>query len=160
MLCFIALGGNFAASLDAITQSLHLLKQTKGIFDLQSSKLYQTTPVSHIVQPSFLNAAASFKTDLEIESLFSILEGIERTLGKMPKEKNAPRLIDIDLLYYGQVNFKNKYLQVPHPRLHERLFVLAPLSDLMDTSSLMKNFKNINNEQVTLLATRLPYEKG
>ncbi len=127
---FLALGGNLGDPRRAFCQALQaveLLPQTKL---LSVSSLYRTKPVSDIPQGDFLNAACLLETGLSADTLFSFLEEIERGLGKVPKPKNAPRPIDIDLIFYGEEKLDTGRLTVPHPRWKERLFVRIPLMDL------------------------------
>src|SRR5205814_6337226 len=102
----------------------------------QVSKLYLTSPVSEIPQPHYTNAACVFQTSLSAHQLFPALQTIEQKHGKTPKAKNAPRVIDIDLLFFGHESYQEEHLQIPHPRWRERLFVLVPLVDLTDHISL------------------------
>lgn len=126
----LALGGNLGdprrAFCEAL-QAIELLPKTKVI---SVSSLYRTKPISDISQNDFLNAACLLHTALSADTLFSFLEEIEKNLGKVPKPKNAPRPIDIDLIFYGEEVFDTGKLIVPHPRWKERLFVRVPLMDL------------------------------
>lgn len=134
--CFIGLGGNFPATLEAMRKSIAALTNTPGIQKVRTSRLYQTAPVSDIAQPPFLNAACRFECELSLEELWKNLQAIEIGAGKHPKPKNAPRLIDIDLLFYGDRTLSSPDLTLPHPHWHERLFVIAPLADLVDLAKL------------------------
>jgi len=162
--CFIGLGGNFENTLEIMEQALLLLSQTEGIFDLIPSRLFRTSPVSDLPQPPFLNAVAKFDCSLPLLTLFNKLETLEIFLGKKKKEKNAPRLIDIDLLFYGQETFCNEKIIVPHPFWKRRLFVLAPLADLVDVipfdplinvQEILREFSNVNQERVSPLSHKL-----
>lgn len=155
--CFIGLGGNFTNSLETIKKALHLLANKAGIYRVVCSRIFETTPVSNISQPLFFNACARFETTFSLLDLFNYLEEIEILLGKQKKEKNAPRLIDIDLLFYGQKKFSNDKIVVPHPFWDKRLFVLQPLSDIVDVipfdppidlKAMLRNFSNVNKEIV------------
>ena len=95
------------------------------------SRLYDTSPIGFADQPPFVNAVAAVLTRLPILELFAALRDLERQLGKVPPAvRFGPRLIDLDLLLYGQTALDSPDLVVPHPRLHERAFVLYPLSDI------------------------------
>lgn len=117
--------------------------------------MYRTSPVSLVPMRDFLNAVCGFECSLALEELWRELKGLERTLGKKPKPKNAPRLIDIDLLFYGETVYDARELKVPHPKWHERLFVLAPLSEIAQkvpfdlyVGEMLEKFSNPNGEQV------------
>lgn len=101
-----------------------------------SSKFYQTAPISAVPQPDFINCACLFYTPLSFNQITLMLETIEKELGKTPKPKEAPRVIDIDVLFFGDKTFSFKTWEVPHPRWSERLFVLKPLEDLMEVVAL------------------------
>jgi 2-amino-4-hydroxy-6-hydroxymethyldihydropteridine diphosphokinase len=132
------------------------------------SSFYDTTPVSPIPQPNFLNCTCAFETRLSPETLLGALQEIETKLGKRPKKKNEPRPIDIDILLFGERFIDTPTLQVPHPALLERLFVLRPLSDLTETirvsqregpplqihlREFLRTFANPHQETVAPLAT-------
>lgn len=100
--------------------------------ELKISKFYSTKPISAIEQPRFINAVCSFKTDLTPRALLLALEEIEKSLGKVKKLKDAPRLIDLDILFYGSEIYEGEGLSIPHASWKERLFVLVPLLDLFE----------------------------
>lgn len=161
---YVALGGNLGNVSSILKQALEKLKTYPGIFELKISKFYKTSPVSDIPQESYINAVSFFKTDYEPLQLLEILQQIEMDFGKVTKAKNEPRMIDLDILFFDKKFIDNERLQIPHPRWDERLFVLIPLSDLVDEievpcgnmivkkniNSLLKEFSNINNEEVIL----------
>lgn len=129
--CYVALGANLGLPKHTLTQALEMLKAHPAIFSLKCSKFYETKPVSDLQQPNFLNAVCRFKCTLSLLELFSLLEEIEQKLGKVPKPKNAPRIIDLDLIFYGDTVYRSAKLTVPHPRWKERIFVLQPLADVL-----------------------------
>ena len=94
------------------------------------SLIYETEPVDHIAQPFFLNLVVEAETGLMPMQLLAQTQRIERELGRKRTIAKGPRTIDIDILFYGESVIAGKRLQVPHPRLHERRFVLQPLADL------------------------------
>ena len=128
--CFIALGANLGdpvVTVNAAILALRGLAQTEFIV---ASSLYRTAPVGLKHQPDFINAvvelvAASSAPDL-LESLFSI----EAHFGRQRSVKNAPRTLDLDLLLYGDAVSDDPQLTLPHPRMHQRAFVLAPLAEI------------------------------
>jgi 2-amino-4-hydroxy-6-hydroxymethyldihydropteridine diphosphokinase len=94
------------------------------------SSLYETEPVGYLEQPSFLNAVVALDTALAPADLMGGLLGIERDLGRARSFPNAPRTLDLDLLMVDDVILDTPELTLPHPRLHERAFVLAPLAEI------------------------------
>lgn len=162
---FIGLGGNIGDTQTILQQSLKLIGVHPEIFELSVSKYYLTTPVSPLPQNMYVNAVARLKTSLNAVELFRFLQEIEQLLGKTPKHKNAPRMIDLDILFFGTTLCEGKELEIPHPRWSERLFVLIPLADLVteldipssqgiiriNIHQLLKEFANIHNETVSLL---------
>jgi 2-amino-4-hydroxy-6-hydroxymethyldihydropteridine diphosphokinase len=114
-----------------LRSALEQLGAEPGIDVMAVSKLRDTDPVGITDQPRFLNAAAAVETDLTARELLDRLLGIERRLGRTREAPRfGPRTIDLDLLLYGDEQIDDPGLEVPHPRLHERLFALEPLADL------------------------------
>lgn len=128
---YVALGANLGNPPETLKKAAAELRALGKGFTVSS--FHWTAPVSPIPQPDFLNAVASFTTSLTIEALFSEMEAIEVRLGKKKKEKEAPRLIDLDLLFYGEEEWVRGELVVPHPRWKERLFVIDPLLELTES---------------------------
>lgn len=161
VLVYLGLGANLGSPKKNIELALERLSKEPAIWALRSSPLYRTKPVSDEPQDDYINCAAEFQTHLSASGLFSLLEVIEREGGKVAKPKGSPRPIDIDLLFYGQEKIKEDLLEVPHPRLFERLFVLRPLRDLtrwihlegeaIDLDQLLDRFINRYNEVVVPL---------
>jgi len=128
---WIALGSNLddpPRQLDAALVGLAALPETRFI---AASRRYRSAPVGPQDQPEFLNMAASVLTRLTAPALHAALQALEVALGKRPPAvRFGPRRIDLDLLAYGTLVLDTPQLQLPHPRLHERGFVLYPLSEL------------------------------
>jgi len=94
------------------------------------SSLYETAPWGVTDQPPFLNAAIAAETDLSPTELLAFAKGMEREMGRQPSGRWGPRLIDIDILLYGDLVLQTPDLVIPHPRLAERAFVLVPLAEI------------------------------
>ncbi|MGC1377331.1 MAG: 2-amino-4-hydroxy-6-hydroxymethyldihydropteridine diphosphokinase [Anaerolineales bacterium] len=94
------------------------------------SPVYETQPWGYTDQPAFLNMVVYAETDLSPLELLTHLKALEQTLGRVPSFRNGPRLIDLDILFYDDLMLDAPPLALPHPRLHERAFVLVPLADL------------------------------
>jgi 2-amino-4-hydroxy-6-hydroxymethyldihydropteridine diphosphokinase len=129
---FVGLGGNIGDSVEILRQALDLIKKHPDIRNLRVSRFFRTLPVSPIPQADYTNAVCRFETRLSPLQLLNELQAIEFKLGKIPKSKQAPRAIDCDILFYGDKAISLPELEIPHPRWRERLFVLAPLADLVD----------------------------
>jgi 2-amino-4-hydroxy-6-hydroxymethyldihydropteridine diphosphokinase len=126
---FVGLGGNLGdarATLESAVQSLAELRQTKL---RRCSSWYRSAPVD-ASGPDFVNAVVELETTLAPDELLERLRAIERQHGRERSHRNAPRTLDLDLLLYGDAHIATPALTVPHPRLHERAFVLAPLAEL------------------------------
>lgn len=130
---FAGLGGNIGDSVQVLLSALEAIEGLEEVENLQSSPFYRTSPVSDIPQNPYVNAVCRFETKRTAMSLWEELQKVEKFLGKLPKAKNAPRILDIDLLFFGQGFCNTHDLCLPHPRWKERLFVLKPLSDLVET---------------------------
>jgi len=125
---YLALGTNIGdrpANLRAAIKAL-----SSEIKVVTESKIYETPPWGYENQPAFLNMAVKCETVLEPESLLKRLKQLEVQLGREQSFHWGPRLIDIDILFYDDLILKSEPLSIPHPRLHERGFVLAPLADI------------------------------
>ena len=118
---------NLRAALDALSRST---PHAQSIIIHRQSSIYETPPWGYTDQPAFLNMAVKCETGLEPESLLKRLKQIEVRVGRVESFRWGPRQIDIDILFYDDLVFESKSLTIPHPRLHERAFVLVPLADI------------------------------
>lgn len=127
---YIALGSNLedpAAQVAAALTALDTLPQSQ----LRArSSLYRTAPVGYADQPDFINAVAAIETSLAPRALLDALLALELARGRARKFVNAPRTLDLDVLLYGDRQITEPGLSVPHPRMHERAFVLVPLAEI------------------------------
>ena len=127
---FLAVGSNVGDRPRHLEEAKSLLLAAKNIRDLSSSSVYETEPVGGPPQGKYLNAVWRVETELGAEELLALLLAVEKTLGRTRAEKNAPRTMDLDILFYGNEIIRSSRLTVPHPRLTERGFVLRPLAEL------------------------------
>jgi 2-amino-4-hydroxy-6-hydroxymethyldihydropteridine diphosphokinase len=128
---YIGLGANLGAREETMRKALDLLAAAPCIEVLAVSSFRETDPVGYVDQPRFLNAAAALETSLAARELLDAMLTVERELGRTRDgPRYGPRLIDLDLLVYGDEIVREPGLTVPHPRLHERGFVLVPLAEL------------------------------
>lgn len=130
----VALGSNLGERESHVAAALVALTRHSGVSGLVASSLWETAPVGGPPgQGPYLNAAARFDTPLSARALLDLLLEIERCEGRERGEPDAPRTLDLDLLFYGAHVIREEGLTVPHPRLHERAFVLAPLREIADS---------------------------
>lgn len=128
---YIGLGSNLGDRHAALTRALALLASHPGIELVAVSSFLETDPVGYLDQPSFLNAAAAVETALTPHELLSTLLDVERDLGRTRDgPRYGPRTVDLDILLIDGLKLDSDGLTVPHPRLHERVFALAPLAEL------------------------------
>jgi 2-amino-4-hydroxy-6-hydroxymethyldihydropteridine diphosphokinase len=128
---YIALGSNLGDRRAYLERAVEALGALPGVTVLRRSSLYETAPVGGPPgQGPYLNAVAEVRTDLPAEALLRALLDIESQLGRVRQERDGPRTIDLDLLLYGDLVCAGDELTLPHPRLHERLFVLRPLAEI------------------------------
>ena len=125
---YLGLGANLGNRQNNLKRALELLRAQVRIE--QVSSFYETEPVGYREQPRFLNAVCRVSTSLSPEELLALIKEIEAKLGRVPSFPNAPRLIDIDILFYNDQVINLPQLTIPHPRLEERGFVLVPLADI------------------------------
>lgn len=127
---FVALGSNLeqpAAQIAAALDALSRLAETRLV---AASSLYRTAPVGYADQPDFINAVAELDTALSPEALLLELMRIEQGFGRVRTFRNAPRVLDLDLLLYEGEERRGEQLTLPHPRMHERAFVMVPLAEI------------------------------
>ena len=125
---YLGLGSNLGDRMGNLTSAVWRLSRKMIIKKLSS--IYDTQPVGYREQPLFLNAVISALTKLDPTELLSFVKMIENDLGRKPSFPNAPRPIDIDILFYGDRIIQTAELIIPHPRIEERAFVLVPLAEI------------------------------
>ncbi|MFS0874125.1 2-amino-4-hydroxy-6-hydroxymethyldihydropteridine diphosphokinase [Paenibacillus xylanilyticus] len=133
---YIALGANLGDREQTLLEALTLLDAHPNIVVLRCSSLYETEPVGYVDQPSFLNMAAAVQTNLAPEQLLTELLEVENRLGRVRDIRWGPRTVDLDLLWMDGESRDTELLQLPHPRMGERAFVLVPLSDIVPEGEL------------------------
>jgi len=129
-LAFVALGSNLQNPVVQVNLAFEALDKLPETTLLKRSSLYKTPPVGYDNQPDFINAAALLETTLEPSVLLAQLLAIETAQGRKRPFPNAPRVLDLDLLLYDDLVMNTPTLTLPHPRLHERGFVLFPLAEI------------------------------
>lgn len=125
----IALGSNLGDSKAILTSALNIIATTCGISLQKASSWYQTAPVGP-PQPDYINGCAVLETSLNPLELLEILLIIEAHFGRIRTEPNGPRTLDLDILLFDDLILESPKLQIPHPRMSERAFVLVPLAEI------------------------------
>jgi 2-amino-4-hydroxy-6-hydroxymethyldihydropteridine diphosphokinase len=133
---FVGLGANLDNPLQQVTQAISELDGIEHTRVLAASSLYRSAPIGYADQPDFINAVAKLQTGLSPRRLLDALHVIENRHGRRRSVRNAPRTLDLDLLLYGAVVVREEDLILPHPRMHERAFVLLPLAEIAPDASL------------------------
>jgi 2-amino-4-hydroxy-6-hydroxymethyldihydropteridine diphosphokinase len=127
---YVGLGSNLGDRAAYLLLGLSALSRLPKTHLLRLSPVYETNPVGP-PQPPYLNMVAELETELSPKGLLAEMLRIEKALGRERRERWGPRTLDLDLLLYGDLVLEEEGLSVPHPRLHERAFVLVPLLDLL-----------------------------
>lgn len=130
---WIALGGNQGDVLATLDAAVQTLAASEGVRVLARSGNYRTPAWGYTDQPDFINGALAVDTTLSAPDLLALLLDIERRFGRMRESEAGrwgPRALDLDLLVYGDQSLQRPGLELPHPRLHERAFVLVPLAEI------------------------------
>ena len=125
---YIALGSNLGNRLSNLKNAISNFTPQMDV--KKKSPVYETPPWGYADQPAFLNQVVMVETYLEPEDLLGHLKRLETVLGREPSFQNGPRLIDLDILFYDDLIVDSPPLVIPHPRLHQRAFVLVPLNDI------------------------------
>ena len=129
---YVGLGANLGDRAATLTHAIELLGERPGVEVIAVSSFRDTDPVGYLDQPRFLNGAAALETTLTARELLELLLAVERRFGRAREgvPPQGPRTLDLDLLLYGSARIEEPGLRIPHPRLHERRFVLEPLAEL------------------------------
>lgn len=130
MISYIALGTNIEPREDYLTKARVKLFETEDITIVKESSIYETVPVGYKDQSDFLNMVIEVETPLSPIGLLEACQSIEQALGRERTIKNGPRTIDLDILVYNQEYRETRRLTLPHPRMHERAFVLVPFNEI------------------------------
>ena len=129
---YVGVGSNLEDPERQVRSALEELDALPETRVVRRSSLYRSAPVGYADQPEFVNAVAQLETGLPAEDLLGELQGLERRHGRARSFANAPRTLDLDLLLFAGLELSSQRLTVPHPRMHERKFVLEPLLEIAD----------------------------
>jgi 2-amino-4-hydroxy-6-hydroxymethyldihydropteridine diphosphokinase len=148
MEAYLGLGANLGDRLTTLREAVDLLAADPGIVVRRTSRVWETDPVGGPEQPDFLNIVVEIDTDLDPHDLLAAVNRVESELGRVRDVRWGPRTIDIDILLIDALTIDDGRLTVPHPRMHQRAFVLFPLLELIDDPVLPNGIR--------LLDARLP----
>lgn len=126
---YVALGANLGDAVQGVRRGIEALRVLPDTQVIRSSPLYRTAPVE-AGGPDYVNAVVEIATRLVAPELLARLQAIESAAGRERPYRNAPRTLDLDLLLFGSAHIDSDALTLPHPRMHERAFVLVPLADI------------------------------
>lgn len=149
---YVALGANLGEPIVAIQTALKGIGAVAGVSSVRCSSLYLTAPIDSS-GPDYVNAVAELQTELTAPALLAALQGIESQAGRERPYRNAPRLLDLDILIYGQAMISSPLLTVPHPRMYERAFVLIPLAEISPERVSAAQLRAVNDQKIARLAT-------
>jgi 2-amino-4-hydroxy-6-hydroxymethyldihydropteridine diphosphokinase len=166
IISFIGLGSNMGKPVDRCREAIDYLRIIRESQVLRCSSFYRTEPVGFLDQDWFINAVIEIRTSLAAQDLMQELQTIEGRMGRQKPVKWGPRVVDLDILLYGQEVMQTDILTVPHPELHKRRFVLEPLYEiapyaihpafgvsvagLMERLADKNNVERINEEKVII----------
>lgn len=150
LIAYVGLGANLGDRAANIRTAISNLDAHPDVEVTQTSSLYETAPVGIIDQPNFLNLVAALRTSLSPRGLLDLLLHIENQMGRERTLRWGPRVIDLDLLLYGNQRIALPGLTVPHPRLRERAFVLVPLAEIAPDLTLPGDEKKVGDLEKNL----------
>ena len=135
-LAYVGLGSNLQDPRRQVERAFEELDALPHTRLVKRSSLYRSAPIGHADQPDFINAVAQLETGLPAERLLAELQQVEQRHGRARSFANAPRTLDLDILLFGSLVVNSPALTVPHPRMHERKFVLEPLYEVAPHASI------------------------
>lgn len=146
----MALGANLGDPIAAIQKAVKDLQSLAEVGSVRCSGLYLTAPMDSS-GPDYVNAVVELQTRLTAPALLTGLQALENKAGRERPYHNAPRLLDLDLLIYGQATLSSARLQVPHPRMDERAFVLIPLAEISPERVSVDQLRRVSDQAITRL---------
>jgi 2-amino-4-hydroxy-6-hydroxymethyldihydropteridine diphosphokinase len=150
---YLGLGSNIEPRLEFLKTAAQKINQNSQIEIIKESSVYLTKPYGYLKQEDFLNAVLLIETSLKPKNLLDTLLNIEKEMGRERKVEWGPRKIDIDILFYDNINYKSSDLIIPHPEIEKRAFVLIPLLEISEKELSLKG------ENLTYWLEQLDYEE-
>ena len=144
---YVALGANLGPALQTVLQTFDALALLSGTRVMGRSRIYRTAPFE-AQGPDFINAVALVHTQLSPLALLHALQALEQQSGRERPYKNAPRTLDLDIIFYGDVALTTPELTLPHPRWHERAFVLQPLAEVWPEQVSASQLAAVQNQAI------------
>lgn len=154
-IAYLSLGSNIGDREAFLKEALVQLHQASKVKIHKLSSIYETDPVGFTEQDAFLNMVVQIETELLPQELLDLCLDIEREMGRVRTIRWGPRVIDIDILLYNKDHIETSTLQIPHPRMHERAFVLVPLAEI-NPNLILPNF----NVPVVDVLDEIPDREG
>ncbi len=153
---FLSLGGNLGEPRRAMSAALRIIDADPQTRVFAVSSIYLTPPWGDINQPHFLNAAAEVRTSLSARGLLNLCLGAENALKRIRTEAGGPRSIDVDVLYFGGRTFREPGLEIPHPRMVLRAFVLLPLTEIapgleLEGKTVAEHLAGVNQDGISVV---------
>lgn len=148
---YVGLGANLGDAPAAVTQALRDLGRLPQTQLARASSLYRSAPVD-AAGPDYVNAVAELHTALSPHELLAELQRLEQAAGRERPWRNAPRTLDLDLLLYDDVRLDSPELTIPHPRMHERAFVLVPLAEIAPVRVSAAQLQSVEKQSICRLA--------
>lgn len=155
---YLGLGGNLGDPRQAMAAALRLIEADPRCEVTAVSSVYRTPPWGDVVQPDFLNCVAAIRTSLPPKDLLDLCLGTENALKRVRKQPGGPRVIDVDVLIYSDLKLKQPGLEIPHPRMTQRAFVLLPLREIapaltLDGRSLNELIESVDREGISIVVS-------
>ena len=139
-IAFIGLGSNLGDPSQNVRDALNKISSLQHVEMITASSFYKSDPIGIVDQPEFVNAVCKVSVSIGPEALLRSLLNIETIFGRVRTVRNGPRIIDLDVLLFGEVRYSSSDICIPHPRMFERAFVLKPLLEIAPEIALSKNF--------------------
>ncbi|MDA0237834.1 MAG: 2-amino-4-hydroxy-6-hydroxymethyldihydropteridine diphosphokinase [Proteobacteria bacterium] len=142
---FIGLGSNLGDALQNVRDALDNISRLQSVDMIATSSFYKSDPIGIVDQPDFVNAVCKVSVSIGPDTLLQYLLNIEKIFGRVRTVRNGPRIIDLDVLLFGEMRYSSSDICIPHPRMFERAFVLKPLLEIAPEIRFSKNFVSSNS---------------
>ena len=148
---YVGIGSNLDEPRRQVLEAFSELDQLPHTRVVKKSSLYRSAPMGHAGQPDFINAVAQLETGLPADRLLAELQEVERRHGRERSFPNAPRTLDLDILLFGNATLQSGVLTIPHPRMHQRAFVLKPLLEIDPQLPFHRQLESCKDQKVERL---------